>query len=62
MRVAPRGQRDNPIVEPLAALAERVLLALVRTGDESVCRDRDVTPELAHAFCSFLSSRHLEFA
>jgi hypothetical protein len=35
-------------VEPLAALAERVLLALVRTGDETVQRDRDMTPMLAH--------------
>jgi hypothetical protein len=48
MRLAPSGQRNDPVVEPLAALAERVLLALVRAGDESVCRDRDVTPELAH--------------
>jgi hypothetical protein len=35
-------------VEPLAALAERVLLALVRAGDETVQRDRDMTPKLAH--------------
>src|SRR5215212_10831573 len=48
MRLAPNGQRNDPVVEPLAALAERVLLALVRAGDESVCRDRDVTPELVH--------------
>src|SRR3954451_5321284 len=48
MRLAPGGQRDDPVVEPLAALAERVLLALVRARDVSVCRDRDVTPELAH--------------
>jgi hypothetical protein len=33
-------------VEPLAALAERVLLALVRAGDETVQRDRDMTPGL----------------
>ena len=45
---APGGQRDHPVVEPLAALAERVLLALVRAGDETVQRDRDVTPEPAH--------------
>lgn len=45
---APVGQRNHPVVEPLAALAERVLLALVRAGDETVQRDRDVTPELAH--------------
>jgi hypothetical protein len=30
------GQPDHPIVEPLAALTERVLLALVRAGDETV--------------------------
>src|SRR5436309_15816363 len=46
--LAPGGQRNHPIVEPLAALAERVLLALVRAGDETVQRDRDMTPELAH--------------
>src|SRR5688500_11755500 len=46
--LAPAGQRHHPIVEPLAALAERVLLALVRAGDETVHRNRDVTPELAH--------------
>jgi hypothetical protein len=47
--LAPGGQRNHPIVEPLAALAERVLLALVRAGDETVQRDRDMTPKLAHA-------------
>src|SRR5204862_5656964 len=46
--LAPGGQRNHPIVEPLAALAERVLLALVRAGDETVQRDRDMTPKLAH--------------
>src|SRR6266536_5169119 len=46
--LAPGGQRNHPIVDPLAALAERVLLALVRAGDEPVQRDRDVTSELAH--------------
>src|SRR4029453_13102729 len=45
---APGGQGNHPVVEPLAALAERVLLALVRAGDETVQRDRDVTSELAH--------------
>src|ERR671923_1265104 len=49
MRLAPSGQRNYPVVEPLPTLAERVLLALVRAGDESVCRDRDVTPELLHS-------------
>src|SRR6266487_4608314 len=46
--LAPGGQRNNPVVEPLAALAERVLLTLVRAGDETVQRDRDMTPKLAH--------------
>jgi hypothetical protein len=46
--LAPGGQRDHPVVKPLAALAERVLLALVRAGDETVQRDRDMTPKLAH--------------
>src|SRR5207237_8984240 len=45
---APGGQRNHPVVEPLAALAERVLLALVRAGDEPVQRNRDMTPKLAH--------------
>jgi hypothetical protein len=31
--LAPGGQRNDPVVKPLAALAERVLLALVRAGD-----------------------------
>src|SRR5437660_6630601 len=46
--LAPGGPRDHPVVEPLAALAERVLLTLVRAGDETVQRDRDMTPKLAH--------------
>jgi hypothetical protein len=46
--LAPGGQRNHPVVKPLAALAERVLLALVRAGDETVQRDRDMTPKLAH--------------
>src|SRR5205823_12063042 len=45
---APRGQRDHPVAEPLAALAERALLALVRAGDDTVQRDRDMTPKFAH--------------
>src|ERR1700730_5101292 len=45
---APSGQRSGPVMQPLPALAERVLLALIRAGDEPVQRDRDVTPELAH--------------
>ena len=48
MALAPGGQRYHPVVQPLATLAERVLLTLVRAGDESVGRDRDVTSELAH--------------
>src|SRR3954452_19672840 len=56
MRLAPRGQWNDPVVQSLAAFAERVLLALVRSGDESVCGDRDVTPQLAHARCSYSSS------
>src|SRR5947209_17190721 len=46
--LAPRSQRNHPVVEPLAALAEGVLLALVRAGDETVQRDRDMTPKPAH--------------
>jgi hypothetical protein len=34
--LAPGGQRNHPVVEPLAALAERVLLALIRAGDKPV--------------------------
>src|SRR5262245_9659081 len=34
--LAPGGKRNDPVVEPLAALAERVLHALVRTGNEPV--------------------------
>src|SRR5206468_13104285 len=45
---APGGQRNHPVVQPLATLAERVLLALVRAGDEAVHGDRDMTPKLAH--------------
>src|SRR3954467_14839457 len=52
VRLAPGRQRDGPVVQSLPALAERGLLALVRAGDESVCRDRDVTPELAHRLSS----------
>src|SRR3954453_20076514 len=48
MQFAPGGQCNPPIVQALAALAERVLLALVRAGDATVQRDRDMTPELAH--------------
>src|SRR5881227_212010 len=50
--LAPGGQRNNPVVEPLAALAERVLLALVRASDETVQGDRDMTPKPAHCASS----------
>src|SRR6266496_429644 len=50
--LAPGGQRNYPVVEPLAAVAERVLLALVRAGDEAVQRDRDMTPKFAHSASS----------
>src|SRR5260221_8282221 len=50
------GQRNDPVVQPLATLAERVLHALVRAGDESVQRDRDVTPEPAHRSSSRLGA------
>src|SRR3954453_14890133 len=53
MRLAPCGQWNNPVMQSLAAFAERVLVALVRPGDESVCGHRDVTPQLAHSRCSF---------
>src|SRR5438105_4506280 len=46
--LAPSGQRDHPVMESLAAFAEGLLLALVRAGDETVQRDRDLTPNLAH--------------
>jgi hypothetical protein len=35
-------------MKAFAALAERVLLALARAGDEAVQRDRDMAPKLAH--------------
>src|ERR687892_207537 len=59
MLLAPRLELDDPLVEIFAAHAERVLLALVRAGDVSVQRNRDVEPELAHgkALLSFGSLR-----
>jgi hypothetical protein len=33
--LAPGGERSHPVVKPLAALAERVFLALIRAGDET---------------------------
>lgn len=35
-------------MKKLATLAERVLLTLVRASDETVQRDRYMTPKLAH--------------
>src|SRR5215216_3929790 len=48
MRFAPGGQRNGPVMQPLPALAERVLLALVGTGYVSIQGHGDVTPERAH--------------
>ncbi|MGH8958548.1 MAG: hypothetical protein ACRDVK_07715 [Acidimicrobiia bacterium] len=48
VRLAPGGQGDHPVVELFPAHAERVLMALVRAGDEPVNRYRDVTLELGH--------------
>src|SRR3712207_6992192 len=42
---APRRQRHHPVVKPLTALAERVLLALIGAGDEAV-RSEEHTSEL----------------
>src|SRR4029450_4841324 len=47
---APCGERDDPVMEALAALAERVFLALVGAGNATVQRHRDVTPKFAHRF------------
>src|SRR6476661_540953 len=46
--LTPRGEAVDPLVEPLAALAERLLDRLVRPGDEAVERHRDVQRQLAH--------------
>src|SRR3979411_2307273 len=46
VQFAPGGQRNDPVMQPLPALAERVLLALVRAGDEPVQRDREVPRDL----------------
>jgi hypothetical protein len=40
--LAPGGGGEGPFVQALAALAERVLEALVRPGDEAVERDGDL--------------------
>jgi hypothetical protein len=41
-------QAEYPLVQPLAALAERVLEALVRPGGETVERHRHAHLDLAH--------------
>jgi hypothetical protein len=48
MLLAPRLELDDPLLEFSAADAKRVLLALMRTGDVSVQRDRQVEPGCAH--------------
>src|SRR4051794_6186142 len=48
VRLAPRLELDDPVVELFAPLAERVLLALVGPGDVAVRRYRDVDSHLAH--------------
>src|SRR5512139_1082366 len=47
--LTPDLQREHPAVEIAAALADRVLLALVRPGDVAVERDRDVGSHRGHA-------------
>src|SRR3954464_5978958 len=42
VRVTPASQRNGPVVEALAALAERLVERLVRAGDVAVERHRDV--------------------
>src|SRR6185437_4459002 len=46
--LAERLERDQPVVELLAADPERLLWRLVRTGDEAVDRHRDVQLQLVH--------------
>jgi hypothetical protein len=41
VRRPPNRERNHPVVEALAADAERILDALVRTGNEAVERHRD---------------------
>ena len=48
VRPAPGLELEDPLVQRLAAFAERVLLALVRAGDEAVERDRDLELEVPH--------------
>src|SRR5439155_4936097 len=46
--LAERLERDQPVVELLTADPERMLWRLVRAGDETVDRHRDVQLQLAH--------------
>ena len=46
--LAPRHRGERPLVQQLAALAERVVERRVRAGDEAVERRRDVEDELSH--------------
>ena len=48
VRLAPGGELDDPLVQRLAAFAERVLLALVGAGEVAVGGDRDLAFDLAH--------------
>jgi hypothetical protein len=48
VRLAPDGELDGPLVELVASLAQRVLLARIGPGDEAVQRDRDVDLQLCH--------------
>src|SRR5829696_380907 len=44
----PSLEGEHPVVNLLAALAERIFIALVGPGDVAVCRNRYVHPHLAH--------------
>src|SRR5262245_25536395 len=44
----PRRERKHPLVQPLAAHAERFLHALIGPGDVAVERHRDLKAQLAH--------------
>src|SRR4029453_3170757 len=46
--LARAAHADPPTLQPPPAPAEGFFLALVRAGDETVQRDRDMTPKLAH--------------
>ncbi len=59
---APRQacELDHPLVQLLAAFAERVLLALVGAGDVTVRRDRDFEPEPCHRARNSVARRAVE--